>query len=277
MSALSRSLGLGALACALALSVASAARAGPSAQDLARVLKLDEVVGILRQEGLDYAETIEDDMLGGSGGQLWRSKVEALYSAERMAAVLTEAMEDGMNTAEIAEAAAFFGTETGQGILTFENAARRAMAEEDVEEIARLRVEELRAAGDARLAQVDRFMAVNDLVERNVAGALGSNYQFFRGLADGGALDLTEGDIIADVWGQEAELRAETEGWLTAFLTMAYAPLGDDAMQSYIDFSGTEGGRALNAALFEGFDVMYRDISYALGRMVAQSMGGSDL
>jgi hypothetical protein len=151
------------------------------------------------------------------------------------------------------------------------------MAEDDVEEIARLRVEELRAAGDARMAQVDVFIAVNDLVERNVAGALGSNYQFFRGLADGGAYAMTEDQILADVWTQEQDIREDTTEWLYGFLNMAYRPLGDDDLEAYIAFSESEAGRALNAALFAGFDVLYRDISYALGLAVSRAMSGSDL
>jgi len=58
---------------------------------------------------------------------------------------------------------------------------------------------------------------------------------------------------------------------------MAYQPLDDDAMDAYIAFSETPSGRALNAALFEGFERMYRDISFGLGLAAARSMGGSDL
>jgi hypothetical protein len=182
-----------------------------------------------------------------------------------------------MTPDDIAAAITFFGTARGQAILDHENAARRAMSDPAVEEAARARVEELDAADDAHLAEVRGFVEANDLLERNVAGALSSNYQFLRGFADGGGADMSDSDIVSDVWGQESEVRTETESWLLAFLVMAYAPLPPGDLQAYTEFSQTPEGRALNAGLFAGFEALYRDISYALGLMAGQRMQGSDL
>ena len=262
---------------ALALAWPLPAFAGPSAADLAEVLKLGEVAAILQQEGADYAASIEADMLPGGGGQLWDETVARLYDPKALTEGLTKAIASEMDAAEIAEAHAFFASSNGQTILDFENAARAAMMDDDVEEAARDTYARLRQTGAPRLDQVDRFVEVNDLLERNVAGALSSNYQFLRGLADGGAITMTDGDIIADVYGQEPQMREDTETWLFAFLLMAYQPLSDEAMDSYIAFSETDGGRALNAALFEGFEDLYRAITYTLGLAAARSMLSSDL
>ena len=64
---------------------------------------------------------------------------------------------------------------------------------------------------------------------------------------------------------------------LFGFLLMAYRPLSDVEMADYNAFSRTGAGQALNAALFEGFEVMYRDISHALGLAAAQAMSFSEL
>ena len=88
---------------------------------------------------------------------------------------------------------------------------------------------------------------------------------------------LDDRAILADVWSGEEETRADTESWLFGFLLMAYRPLSDVEMADYNAFSRTGAGQALNAALFEGFEVMYRDISHALGLAAAQAMSFSEL
>ena len=265
------------VALAAGLSLATPVWATPTAADLAETLKLDEVIEIIHAEGLSYADSIEREMLPGGGGQLWDKSVASLYDAPAMRAQLETALGAEMNADQIAETVAFFETDQGQSILTLENAARAAMSDPDVEDLARQAYVDLRGDGDPRLDQIDEFVEVNDLIERNVAGALSSNYQFMRGLVDGGAFAMSEDDILADVYGQADDIRLDTEEWLYAFLLMAYQPLSDDAMEAYIAYSKTDGGRALNAALFEGFEDMYRGISYGLGIVTSQSMAGSDL
>jgi len=48
-------------------------------------------------------------------------------------------------------------------------------------------------------------------------------------------------------------------------------------MIELINFMKTRAGRALNAAIFDGFGAMYGYISYTLGRAVALNMVPSDL
>lgn len=252
-------------------------RADEAAQRLAATLQLDEVITVLRDEGIAHGRELDQDMLGGTGGDYWRRQVERIHDRDRMRAAMVRAFRDGMSEAEIAGSIAFFDTDTGQTILALETSARRAIADPQVEAIARASYDELRGSDDPHFAAVARFVEVNDLLERNVAGVMSATYRFYRGMADGGALDLDEGSILADVWSGEAETRADTESWLYGFLLMAYRPLDADAMAAYNAFSETPAGRALNAALFDGFDALYGDISYGLGRAVAQAMSGSEL
>jgi hypothetical protein len=259
------------------MAVAAPVWAGPTAADLSAALKLDEVAGILQDEGRDYAASIEREMLPGGGGQLWDRTVERLYERDTLRLGLETALEAELDADAIAASVAFFGSDQGQQILDLENAARRAMTDPDVEDAARAAYAALREDGSEKLAQIDRFVEANDLIDRNVAGALSSHYQFFRGLVDGGAFVMSEEEILADVYGQEEETRDDTVSWLYAFLLMAYQPLDADVMEDYITFSKTDEGRALNAALFEGFEDMYREISYTLGLAASRAMAGSDL
>ncbi len=268
---------LGGLLLAGMVSLTGTVPAWADVNALSHVLKLPEVVDILHDEGMEYAESIERDMLPNGGGGFWDRIVLQLYDKAAMESALADVLSSEMTAEQIDGSIAFFETEQGQSILTFENAARAAMGDPDVEEIARTAYVELRSTGDPRLDQIDRFVVANDLIERNVAGALSSQFQFFRGLAEGGAFVMTDDDILADVYGQEPEIRADTEEWLLAFLLMAYQPLDDDTMDAYIAFSATDAGKALNAALFEGFEMVYRDISYGLGLAASRAMTGSDL
>ncbi len=129
----------------------------------------------------------------------------------------------------------------------------------------------------ARIALLEAYVEANDLVEYNVAGALTANLRFYRGLAEGGMLDMSEEEMLAQVWEQEEEIRADTAEWLMSYLMMAYAGLSDADIEAYIALSKTPAGQALNRGLFAGFDGMYADLSYALGLAVAQQAQGEEL
>ncbi len=123
----------------------------------------------------------------------------------------------------------------------------------------------------------DRYITTGDMLNRNVTSALNSNVQFLRGLAEGGAIEMSEDDILADVSGDLDATREDTASWLFGFLLLAYHPLDDTELEAYIAFSQSDAGQALNRALFNGFGAAYDDISYALGRAVALNMTTQEL
>jgi hypothetical protein len=263
------------LAAALVLAVAPAMAA--TVETLAKVLQIDDVVAVLRDEGIEHGRAIDRDMLDGQGGEWWADQVAAIHDPGRIRAGLVAALAAGMNPDEIDAAIAFFDTAGGQALLAYETAARRAMADPEVEAIARAAYDQQRRNRDARFDAVARFVAVNDLVERNVAGTLGATFHFLRGMSDGGGLDWSEAEILDDVWADEEETRRDTASWIHGFLLMAYRPLDLAELDAYVTFSGTDAGQALNAALFDGFESIYADISHALGAATARAMAASTL
>jgi hypothetical protein len=58
---------------------------------------------------------------------------------------------------------------------------------------------------------------------------------------------------------------------------LAYQPLSDDDLQTYITFSESAEGQVVNTALFVAFDEMFEGISRALGLAASQYMAGQDL
>ncbi len=242
-------------------------------------LKMREVLQVMRDEGMRYSTNLEADLFPTQGGQGWQQDVQRIYDIDRLVASFGAAFEAEMPEAHIPAANAFFESETGQKIIGLEISARVAQMDEAIEEASIETLEAMIAAEDERLDLLRAFSDANQLVESNVVGSMNANYAFYIGLVDGGAFsfDLTEDEILADVWNQEAEIRANTEEWLFAYLALAYQPLEDAEVQSYIDFSYTEAGKALNQALFEGFDTMLVDVSRALGLASARYMAGQDI
>jgi Uncharacterized protein conserved in bacteria (DUF2059) len=252
-----------------------------TAADLSRILMIPEIIGVMREEGLAYGQSLEDEMFPGSGGAGWDTTVALIYDQATMvarfqAAFAQEAEGDPRAMADIV---GFFDTELGQRILRLEIEARRSLMDEAVEEAAQQRAAEMVAQDDPRMAALRDFALANDLIESNVQGALNANLGFYQGMTEAGAFgaEMTEDQILSDVWGQEPQIRTETEEWLYPFLALAYGPLTDAELQSYTAFSRTASGKRMNVALFAAFDAVFVQISRDLGRATAKQMIGKDI
>ena len=82
---------------------------------------------------------------------------------------------------------------------------------------------------------------------------------------------------MLDVWAQEDGVREDSAEWIGAYLLTAYQPLEPDQLDRYIALWRTEEGKELNRALFAVFDRMYEELSYLLGRAMAQHMRSQKL
>lgn len=241
------------------------------------VMKLREVTQILRDEGISYAAELNDDMLAGQGGPGWQLQLDAIYNTERMLEAMRRALADELESEEIEQAITFFGSDLGQRVITLENTARIAFSDSEIEEAARARYIELSDTTNPRLETIIELARTGDMINRNVTAALNSNYQFMRGLADGDALDMDDDQMLADVTGEMDEITDDTTSWLYGFFLMAYHPLSDEELQTYLTFWQTPAGTALNKAIFDGHGASFEDISYGLGRAIALNMTAQDL
>ena len=242
-------------------------------------LGVGELLPVMRQEGLASARDLASDMFPGRGGPRWEDLVDRIYRVERMRSIMTDEMAARLEPAEIDVLLQFFGSELGRRIVRLEVTAREALLDASVEEASEAALAEMRRADDPRLEVLRGFVEANELVEMNVVGALNSNWAFYQGLEAGGAFGdaLSEQQMLADVWGQEDEIRAETEEWVYSYLAMAYRPLSDDEIAAYTALSETPEGQALNTALFATYDAMFVTISRDLGLAAAQFMAGEDI
>ena len=255
----------------------ASAEQGEETNALLDALGLPEIVGIMREEGMSYGEEMAMDLIPGGATKRWMDEVSAIYDTDTMANVVRHGFAESFGDTDPAPLLEYFRTAPGDGIVDKELAARRALIDDGVEGAAREAFNQIDGSSDPRLGQITRFVQANDLVNENVVGALNASYQFYIGLVDGGALEMSEEDILTEVWASEPETRADTREWLYAYLLLAYGPLTDREMRDYVKLSGSPEGKAMNRALFEAFNGMYDGISYALGRAAAQQMMAQDL
>lgn len=264
----------------IATAMPALAEAG-RADALVRTLRLAEVIDIMRAEGLEHGAEIGESLLGPRSGRHWTNTVAGIYGTERMTRMLTDGFAAALPESDeaIGVMLDFFGSKRGQRLVELEIGARRSMLDKEIDAAAREALAGMQAEADARLDRLRRFADANDLVEENVVGGLNATYAFYMGLIEGGASDMAmgEADVLADVWAQEPDIRADIEEWLFAFLALAYRPLDDDELDAYIAFSETPEGQALNAALFSAFNAMFETISRDLGLAAGRMLQGEDI
>ncbi|MBR9649766.1 DUF2059 domain-containing protein [Thalassovita aquimarina] len=262
----------------LVLTVQSAAAATRAEIDnLFDLLRIEEMLEVMRDEGIAYGDSLADDMLPGGTSPGWQAIVRRIHDPEKMGEILRTTFDDSFADADPVPLLEFFGSEIGRHIVEQELEARRAFLDRDFSDRA---VEKFRAQEephDPHLAAIDRFVSVNDLIEYNVSGALNANYMFFLGLAHGGAINLSDEDILREVWATEEMTRTDTRDWIYGYLMVAYDALSIAEIEAYTALAETPAGQALNKALFAGFDEMYRLISLSLGLGLALQMEGETL
>jgi hypothetical protein len=278
------------LALALLLAIGSPAAADTptapvpatvSVETLGKVMQLDQLFEVLREEGIAYGKTLQADMFPGAGGPAWDRAISTIYDIpllrDRFDDALGASLADDPET--MAEIVGFFSSDLGTRILGLEIEARRAFLDPAAEEAARVAADRRSAGRDPRAGQIERFIEAGDLLEMNVAGALSGNLAFLSGMNETGinGVTLTQDEVMEQVWGQEAQIRSDTESWLNAYLGLAYAPLSDAELDAYITFWESPAGQRLNAALFNAFDAAFGTVSLGLGRAAGQAMLGRDI
>ncbi|KIC42716.1 50S ribosomal protein L21 [Ruegeria sp. ANG-R] len=250
--------------------------ASEHADRLMQAMHLSDFMEILSEEGVAQGLAMNESMLGGSGGAYFQAQVADLYDPEAMRQQLSQSVGRMMTLTQLEQASIFFESDLGQSIVSLENSARRAISDDAIEEMARTAYRQA-DRDDMFFRLVDEYVQVNDLIEQNVQGTMSADYSFYRGLSSGQGGLLDEASVLEELLSQHERTKAETTEWMYSFLLLAYQPLNEAQMRENIAFSRTDAGRALNTALFEGFNEMLDSISFQLGQAVAQAMRASDL
>jgi len=250
------------------------------AQAIFDALLLPEVIDVMEREGRAHGEDLAAMIFGvGTVPQDWTDLVAAIYDPARMKSEVLASMSEDLAGEDTAAIRTFLEAEPGRSMTTLELAAREAMMDDEVEQEAKEAAAVAVFENSPRLELLRRYAEANDLVDMNVAGTMNTNFAYLAGLMDGGALtdSMTESDVLADIWAQEPQIRADTEEWVYSFLLKAYEPASDSDIEALIAFSETEPGQVLNRAVFEAFDERFKEISRRLGLAAARYMTSDEI
>jgi hypothetical protein len=250
-------------------------------QRLGMALLLPDVLAVMQEEGKVYGNSLAEQYFINDGGNDWQRTVGDIYAPERLAPIFETALEADLDLSEsdVQPMLDFFQSPLGRRIVALELSARRALLDDNVEQAAHRKLEDMRAEEAPRLTLLQDYLAANHLIDMNVASALNANIAFMRGLDSTGIFEreISEEEMLAEVWGKEEEVRGQTEDWMMMFAALAYAPLSDADIEAYTEFSRRVPGVALNRALFAGFDAVFEQVSGDLGRAVGRRIQGTSL
>jgi len=261
----------------MAVTAATPATAATEAEldTLYAAIGTPRLIEIMRVEGLDQADDLQTAMFPGRGG--WEAIASSIYNTDQMAANFRDEFDAVLASSDIEPLLVFFASDLGTRIISLELSAREALLDEGVEEAAQVAFASLSDDNPERAELLEQFVSTNDLIELNVMGALNASLAFYTGLSDGGGFEMSEDEMLREVWSQEPEVRADTESWLYSYAALAYQPLLDDDIEAYTALSRTPAGRNLNRALFAGFDAVFNKISLSLGRAASRFVQGDDI
>ncbi len=266
-----------ALSATLLLTSPALADRAAQLEALMQALKIHETIEVMQEEGAVYGSELARDMIPDVDPALWSGVLEHIYDGDKMFEVLSTGFETALDGKDLEAILDYYQRPEVAELVTLELSARRAFLDAETEAYAMEQYQVQATEGTQLVKHVDTLMNDSDLVELNVMGALNSDLKFYNGLNEGGAFDLSEEEILSDVWAGEEELRISSQEWLQSFLLMAYQPVEPETMEGYIAFWQTEPGRDLNRAIFVAFDEMYEDLSYLLGLAIAEQMMIEDL
>lgn len=238
---------------------------------------LPALIAVMREEGMAHAIDLAADRVPEAGQAHWQRRVARIYDVGRMEALVRARFRESYGDADPIPMLEFHTSELGQRLIALELAARKAFRDPQVEAAAAARFREARARNSERFRAIDAYVRANDLVERNVTGALNANLSFMVGLIDGGALNMSQAQAIRNVTANASEIRQSTTEWVYGYVLLAHDPLSVAQIRDYAALAATPEGRAMNAALFDAFGAMYRDLSHAMGRALAAEMATQDI
>lgn len=108
-----------------------------SVDDLSQALRLGELAALMRDEGVADSRQV---LPRGANGQVSAqsvSRLEQLFEPTLILHEMEAALADGLSPEEVDAATAFFQGDAGQSLVELELQARAALADDDIEAVAR--------------------------------------------------------------------------------------------------------------------------------------------
>ena len=248
-----------------------------TAQQLYDALHMDILVDVIVSEGQEQVKDAAELYLSGRAIKVFIDQNRNLYQPSVIKERLIKGLDVGMTADQRSIALAFFQTETGSLAAELEATARQAISDQAIEDHAKAMVANAEKNKEARVTELSDAIEKMGLIDMNLAGAMTAQYHFLMPLAKVDALGLNQAEILNMIQEGQEEIIDNITTWLMAFTYMAYTPLGDEQLTTYLSYQMSENGAALNSALFDAFNGIDRDMSAAMGLALAQALQSQEL
>jgi len=257
---------------------ASAIAAQADVDRLMAALQFDEVVETLVAEERSHGAALAEGFFPNAPQDGWQDRVDAIHTVERATGILRREMAEVFGDYDLMPMITYFETDAAQTILGLEASARAAFSDQALVDAIQADLDGLTSARPDLFASIQDYIGYTDLIEQNVEAAFLSNVAFAAGLIESGQFQgMSPERLAAEMWAGEDQTRVDTENWLHAFLMTAYGPADPDDLKVYIDSALTPDGTILNEAINRGFQRLYAETSFDLGRAVAEYMAGDEI
>lgn len=248
--------------------------------EINNLLQIDLLLATMSVEAVGEL-VISLDPEGGQGdsGAL-RINLERIYDPERLSRLMTQALSREIATKDpriIHKALRFYDSPLGRRIVGLEISARRALLEPDQAAAADEALAVAQERDDPRLEQIERLMALTDIVETGVVTGLNGNIQTTRGLFAAIGERPDPGIETADAAIIEQQLRADISQWVPRLLLLAYGPIGDDDLDLLIAQIQTPEAQILSDCLDRAFDAVFMRLSFEVGIISGAALGGEEI
>lgn len=245
-------------------------------------LNLGPQMRIFQQEAVAEAAALDAEGIIAGKGRPWAATVGEIHDPARLQLLFRRGLARALDDADpalITEGLRFYESGLGRRLVPLEISARRAMLDDRLADQAGQAFTQAEIEKDPRAEQILRLIEAADLVGPNVSSGLNASVAFSVGFGAVGGFDmpLTQDQMLAETWAQQDQIEAETRDWLQSFLMLAYSPLTDDEVESYIAFATSDAGRELARVMFAAYDAVFLQTSRDMGMAAGLRLQGQQL
>ena len=218
-------------------------------------LHLQKIVKILHDEGIEDALESGKNYLGADyDAASFEKAVNKIYSYEMMDNFMRKGLVKALPRTKAEAALRFFSKGVGAQAALLETSARSAISHEEVEFAAIQSAKEAKRRNTVRYSLLEKNIKDLELVELNMTGAFSAQYAFLSNLSALDDMPINNDAIVALLLEKKEEMRQDIVDWLMGFTHMAYTPLSDEELKTYLSFLSSADGKVLNKTLFYIFN-----------------------
>lgn len=209
----------------------------------------------------------------------WQIAAQENFRHEEIFDEMIAAMDGSFSAQELDGIMGFLTSDLGALVTAMEVEAQNPDIADGVDMAAPQIVEELARSAPDRLDAYRDMLDAIGAVDSGVTTALNLNFAILSGMsATGrGTAQLSEGDILTLLAGQEPRIRKQVETGSLENAAFTYRDLSDADLEAYRDFLTSDLGRKLYATMNAAADAVMIKRARAFGARIVELQGTTEL